>query len=279
MKLSFSFLILLLSFACSETSDKKNNTPPSEKTKIIEPAFQSILDSANVKGAILIFDVQSKSYYSNDFNWCEKGILPASTFKIPNSIIALETGVVENDSSLSKWDGEQKAFDIWERDLIFREAFHYSCVPCYQEIARKIGPQRMRSYLDKLNYGTIVFDANNIDLFWLEGKSRITPLEQIDFLQRFYQSELLIKKRTEKIMKELMIITKSDTYILSGKTGLSITNGHYNGWFVGYFESDNKLYYFATNIEPKGDFERNAFQRARKDVTFGALRKLGILEE
>ena len=71
------------------------------------------------------------------------GHLPASTFKIPNSIIALETGLIEDDSTLIKWDGDERRLPAWEQDLVFRDAFHYSCVPCYQEIARKIGEKRM----------------------------------------------------------------------------------------------------------------------------------------
>ena len=155
---------LFLVFSCVEETEQNNNLLQPKKNQITKPSFQSILDSANVKGSILIFDAQSNSFYSNNFDWAETGKLPASTFKIPNSIIALETGVVENDSTLLKWDGEQKAFDIWEQDLIFKKAFHFSCVPCYQEIARKIGPQRMRAYLDKYNYNRSINNHISIDV-------------------------------------------------------------------------------------------------------------------
>jgi beta-lactamase class D len=159
------------------------------------------------------------TYYSNDFTWSKSGKLPASTYKIPHSMIALESGVIENDSTFLKWNGEERSLTIWEQDLLFREAFHFSCVPCYQVIARKIGVATMTEYLTKLDYGDIKVDSTNIDQFWLQGESRISPFEQIDFLKRFYLSELPISDRTESIMKRMMVMEETDSYTLSGKTG------------------------------------------------------------
>ena len=131
--MNYLHFLLSLFFLFSCTNNKSLPTPIPEKqtpARITKPEFQSILDSADIQGAILIFDSEANEYYSNDFTWSEKGQLPASTFKIPNSMIALETGVVKNDSTLFKWDGAQRAFKIWEQDLLFRDAFKYSCVPC-----------------------------------------------------------------------------------------------------------------------------------------------------
>jgi len=138
-------------------------------------ALQTLMDSSDLRGAILLYDLEADTYYSNDFGESKKGQLPASTFKITNSIIALETAVVENDSSLFRWNGEDRMLEVWEQDLTLRKAFHYSCVPCYQEIARKIGATRMNRYLDTLNYGTVEVDSTNIDRFWLQGEYRIMP--------------------------------------------------------------------------------------------------------
>lgn len=103
---------------------------------VVKPEFQSILDSANVTGSILIYDLQKDEYLLNNFEWADKGTLPASTYKITNSIVALEKEVVEDDSTLFKWDGQERAMKNWEQDFILKDAFHYSCVPCYQEVAR-----------------------------------------------------------------------------------------------------------------------------------------------
>ena len=116
-----------------------------------------------MEGSVLIYHLNDDKYYSNDFAWCEKGNLPASTFKITNSIIALETGIVENDSTMFYWNGEKRRLKMWERDMPLRDAFHFSCVPCYQEVARGIGQERMNSYLKKLEYGSMKVDSTNID--------------------------------------------------------------------------------------------------------------------
>ncbi len=245
--------------------------------EIHQTNFQSILDSANLKGAILLYDPQKNTYHSNDFEWSKKGRLPASTFKIPNSIIALETGVVKDDSTLFVWDGQKRALKIWEQDLILKEAFQYSCVPCYQEIARKIGVKRMNSYLQQLEYKDMRVDTTNIDLFWLEGDSKISQWQQIDFLNRLYQYKLPVSERSNKIMKNMLLIEDQSSYKLSGKTGWAIRDGKNNGWFVGYIEVDQKVYFFATNVSPKKNFDMASFPAIRKEVTYQALRAMGIL--
>jgi beta-lactamase class D len=265
---------LLSIISCSQpvkSPGKKDTVKEKETVREVIPAFQTILDSANVTGAILVFDPASNTFYSNDFAWCTTGHLPASTFKIPNSIIALETGVMESDSTVIIWDGEKRRRGEWEKDLSLRDAFHVSCVPCYQEIARKIGVARMKEYLSKLNYGRMVVDSSSIDVFWLEGDSRISQFEQVDFLYRFYTSRLPISDRTEKIMKDLMVIEENDTIRLSGKTGWSVRNGNNNGWFVGYIEKGEKLLFFATNINPKVEFNMDLFPVIRKEITMNAL--------
>ena len=278
MKIIHTLPILLLLVACSDLNNGSEKTQD-QKTggNIGVAALQTLMDTSDLQGVILLYDLEADTYYSNDFGGCKKGQLPASTFKITNSIIALETAVVENDSSLFEWNGEDRILDVWEQDLTLREAFHYSCVPCYQEIARKIGANKMNKYLDTLNYGNMDVDSTNIDRFWLQGESRITPFEQIDFLKRFYQSTLPISPRTETIMKRMMIMEENDAYTLSGKTGWSIQNGVNNGWFVGYVETNNKTYFFATNIEPNHQFDRDAFVSLRKEVTFKALKQMKII--
>ncbi len=281
MNIFYFLSVLVLLSACSErkaSSDQKESDFKAMEKQIAVSAFQTIIDSANVSGSILIYDLEGHDYYSNDFDWAQKGKLPASTFKITNSIIALETGVVEDGSTLFRWNGESRSLRSWEQDLVFTDAFHYSCVPCYQEVARDIETERMTKYLDKLDYGNMDVNASNIDLFWLQGESRITQFEQIDFLKRLYQSDLPISDRTKEIMKRMMVIEENKEYKLSGKTGWSIRNGNNNGWFVGYIESRNKTYFFATNVEPKEQFDMNMFPMIRRDVTYKAFEQMNIIE-
>jgi beta-lactamase class D len=279
MRITSIAIFLILFISCKENKGITTiNKEQSANKNIIKPEFQSIIDSSDVKGSILIYDLNQDVYYSNDFEWSNKGNLPASTFKIANSIIGLETGVIENDSVIFKWDGEKKWLKNWEQDLILRDAFQFSCVHCYQEVARKIGSKRMNDYVSKLNYGNLEIDATNIDKFWLEGASRISQMQQIDFLKRLYNFELPISKRTESIMRKIMLIEETDQYKLSGKSGLSNNNGEYNGWFVGFVEFKNNTYLFATNLEPKKEFNFDSFIKKRLDLTLLGLRKMNVLK-
>ena len=270
-------LILLISCSDSKNSDSEKNHALKQETTVAE--FQSILDAAKVKGGVLIYDLLGDTYYSNDFEWAKQGKLPASTFKIANSIIALETTDIANDSTLFEWAGEDRNFDVWEQDLPFRQAFRYSCVPCYQEVARDIGAEKMSHYLDKLEYRNMDVDTSNIDMFWLVGESRINQFQQIDFLKRFYQSELPISSRTELIVKSMMVLDENEEYKLSGKTGWSINNEVNNGWFVGFIEAQNNTYFFATNVEPTEDFDMNLFASIRQEVTYNALKQMKVIGE
>ncbi|MEW7280950.1 class D beta-lactamase [Aquimarina sp. 2201CG1-2-11] len=279
MKKIYLVSTLILFISCSGKKTKsEENVKKASKQEVIVPALQTIIDSAGVKGAILLYDLKDDQFYSNNFQWSNKGNLPASTFKITNSMIALETGAVKNDSTLFKWNGEKRRLKNWEQDLVFKDAFHYSCVPCYQEVARKIGAKRMTEYLKKLEYGNMEVDSTNIDVFWLEGESQISQFQQIDFLKRLYLSKLPISKRTETIIKRMIVIEDTINYKLSGKTGWSIRNGNNNGWFVGYVETKNKTYFFASNVEPKEQFNMDMFPMIRKDVTIKALKQMNILQ-
>lgn len=279
MKVIYLLAVVILFNSCTgkNTYSEKEVDYELDHEKMI-PGFQAIIDSANLEGGILIYDFQGDEYFSNNFEWARNGKLPASTFKIVNSIIALETQVVENDSTLFKWNGEPRYLPSWEQDLVFRDAFHFSCVPCYQEVARNIGAKKMNEYINQLDYGLMVFDSMNIDMFWLEGKSQVSQFQQIDFLERFHQSELPISERTESIVKSMMVIDENEEYILSGKTGWSVRNGINNGWFVGYIESQNKTYFFATNVEPIAQFDMEFFPEIRKEVTLNAFQQMGIVQ-
>ena len=269
------FLILICAVlsivSCNKHSRQNTNT-----AKLIQTKFDSIEAEPNIQGSILIYDLKKDRYYSNDFNWAKIARLPASTFKIPHSLIALELGIVQDEKSIIKWNGEKRSYKIWQQDLTFKQAFAYSCVPCYQEIARKVGSKHMKEFIEKFNYGKMDIHVSNIDDFWLVGDSQINQFEQIDFLKRLYFSQLPISKRTEQIFKRLFIVKKTNDYTLRGKTGLSIHNVEYNGWYVGYLEKKDNIIFFATNISPQGTYKKS-FNKLRKSITTSALKQLDYI--
>ena len=238
--------------------------------------LKALFDEHGMEGTIVIFDPEKKEYFGyNPLRW-DSGYLPASTFKIANTLIGLETGVIDT-GYIFKWKGEKRRLPEWEKNLKLREAFTVSCVPCYQELARKIGPDRMTDYLARLNYGSMDVHPGNLDLFWLEGNSRITPRQQVDFIWRLYTEKLPLKPAAMKAVKSIMVNEITQEYTLSGKTGWAVRHGNNYGWFVGYLETKGKVYVVATLLEPRDQENIPDFIVARKVITLSAFRILGLI--
>jgi beta-lactamase class D len=239
--------------------------------------LKSVFDKYAMNGTILIFDPATGEYAGYDPARWDSGYLPASTFKIPNLLIGLETGVIDT-AFVFRWNGDKRRMPQWEKDLSLPEAFRLSCVPCFQELARKIGPDRMKSHLIKMNYPGMDVQKENIDLFWLEGNSRITPRQQVEFLRRLYEEKLPLKTSVMQEAKNIMVQETTPGYKLSGKTGWAIRNGNNYGWFVGWIETQGRVSFVATLVEAKNQEKVDDFAMARKAVTMEALRWMGIIK-
>jgi beta-lactamase class D len=120
---------------------------------------------------------------------CEVKTAPASTFKVPHTLIALETGVVTNALAIVPWDGKRQTFPAWERDHSLDSAVKASVLPFFRRTAAAIGRDRMTAYLKRLRYGSDAFEGE-LTSFWLNGDLVISPLEQIDFMSRLARGAL-----------------------------------------------------------------------------------------
>lgn len=280
----FSLIAILIVCSCSNTQKETINESDAVEVKKLQPTevktpiIDKLLDSLQLEGVILIYDETNNQYLSNNFQEAKQQVLPASTFKIPNTIIGLETGNIESEETVFKWDGNQRAFPMWEKDLVLRDAFQFSCVPCYQGLALQIGVDTMQHYLKKLEFGQMDVNQKTLDNFWLIGTSKISPNEQVEFLRKLYHHDLAISERTQKIITNIMSIDQSDQYHLSGKTGWAAFPDKNIGWFVGFIEKANDVYFFATKVEPQEGFDIKDFPRIRKELTLEAFKKLQIIK-
>src|SRR4051812_47637195 len=179
--------------------------------------------------------------------------LPASTFKIPNSLIALETGVVADpDKDIFRWDGVTRSIEAWNKDHTLRSAIGVSAVPVYQEIARRIGQERMQKYVDLLEYGNRDI-GGGIDQFWLTGNLRIDPIQQVDFVDRLRRGVLPVSKRSQELVRDILPVTKVGDATIRAKSGLlgaEIGNPSL-GWLVGWAEKGSQQTVFAMNMDCK----------------------------
>ncbi|MFN7117388.1 MAG: class D beta-lactamase [Saprospiraceae bacterium] len=239
--------------------------------------WKAYFDKDEVKGTFLLYDLKNDKYLVYNEKRAKKGYLPASTFKIFNTLVGLETGVVDTNVMI-RWDGVRRWNADWNRDMKLKTAFQLSCVPCYQQIARKVGAERMQEWVKKANYGKMDVQASNIDTFWLTGASEISAFEQVEFLKRIYKNDLPFSENTVAQLKNIMIAERKEDYVLRAKTGWT-TQGKQNiGWYVGYVEKSDNVYFFALNIQNKIRKRGSGnFGPARKGITDKILKELKIL--
>jgi beta-lactamase class D len=242
------------------------------------PELREHFQAEQVTGAIALYDTADGTFTCSDVTLCNKSTIPASTFKIAHSIIALETGVVEDPETVLPWDGKTYSVDAWNRNNTLRTAVRVSCAPCFQAIARKIGPERMQAWVTKLDYGNKDI-SGPIDQFWLNGPLRISPLQQIDFLRRFDSGKLPISARTAETVRDLITLDVGQNHVLYGKTGLSQPPDfpELAAWFVGWIELGARRVFFATIIN--GHAKDIDVKPARRNVTERVLRLLKLLPQ
>jgi beta-lactamase class D len=240
------------------------------------PELGKELEAARVTGTIALYDSQDSTLSCSDLKKCQEAVIPASTFKIPHSMIALETGVVEGPDTILPWDKKQYWVEAWNRDLSFRDAFRLSCVPCYRAIARKVGDQREREWLEKLDYGNHD-TSGGVDKFWLWGNLRISPLEQVDFLRRFDGDKLPIAPRTADLVRDIMTLDVTENYVLRGKTGSTSPPEEPRelNWFVGWLERGERRVFFALLMD--GHAEGVDAKDLRRPLTERILKSRGLL--
>jgi beta-lactamase class D len=181
----------------------------------------------------------------------DSAFLPASTFKIVNSLIGLQTGVIRDENMVIPWDGVPRSMTAWNRDLTMREAFRVSAVPYYQEVARRIGKDTMQKWLDTLAYGSKKI-TTRIDTFWLDNSLKITPDEELGLVKKLYFNQLPFYNNHQDAVKSAMLFEDKPEYKLSYKTGMGYTDSTRKrlvSWVVGWIEENNRPYFFVLNFE------------------------------
>jgi beta-lactamase class D len=223
-------------------------------------------------GTFVAYKVDDYLIIASDAERSGEPKLPASTFKIPNSVIALETGVVgDPDQDVFKWDGVARGIEAWNRDHTMRTAIAVSAVPVYQEIARRIGAERMQKYLDLFEYGNRDI-GGGIDQFWLTGNLRIDPVQQIDFVDRLRRGVLPVSKRSQDLVRDILPVTKLGDSVIRAKSGLlgAELGKPSLGWMVGWAEKGGAQTVFALNMdcrEPRHIADRmNITQQCLRDI-------------
>lgn len=241
----------------------------------IDNSLKKYFDDNKVSGTFALFD-NGQGHFTiyNLSRYKDSAYLPASTFKIVNSLIGLKTGRIVNEKMVIPWDGITRPIAAWNKDLTMEEAFKVSAVPYYQEVARRIGRDTMQQWLDSLHYGNHKI-GNRVDSFWLDNSLKITPDEQLGLVKQLYFEKLPFDRRTMDIVKKVMIQQNNANYLLAYKTGWGHReNGNAIGWVVGWIEENRHPYFFVLNMEGPHDADMVVI---RKNILMNILKQLKFL--
>lgn len=235
-RVNLYFVLLLL--ICAVTPARAEDT-----------ALTSLFSTRAVSGTLVLTNRDgSRSYIHNEARAAQP-LLPASTFKIPNTLIALETGTITPQGAFT-WDGKDKGVPAWNRDQTLASAFKNSCVWCYQELAQRVGTTRYRHWLKQIDYGN-ADPGPELTTFWLSGDLRISAQQQITFLKKLYERELPLKAVSYDTLRSIMLADERPGYRLYAKTGWAgygEKDTPQTGWYVGYLETGTDVWFFALNM-------------------------------
>jgi beta-lactamase class D len=242
----------------------------------IDNELKQYFDEQKVDGCFTMLDNRDGSISIYNMGMDTTRYTPASTFKIVNSLIGLEIGKITDENMVINWDGIKRSNEAWNKNMTMTEAFKTSCVPYYQEVARRIGKDSMRLYVDTLSYGNKNI-AGPIDSFWLNNTLKISPDEQLGLLKRLYFDQLPFRKSTQMQVRTAMLQEDNTNYKLSYKTGLGMDEANNQiGWLVGWVEENKHVYFFVTLLKtPNKNVD---IQTARMTITKNILKHYGFLE-
>lgn len=242
LKIAIAIFFILISTMFLITC---SNEPKQE----IRNDFKKYYQEFNVDGSFALFNENENKFILFNQGQFNKAFSPASTFKICNSLIGLETGVIPNKHYVLAWDSVKRN-PIWDQNHSLESAFKNSVVWYYQELARRVGKDKMKYWVNKANYGNKNI-GGGIDKFWLEGSLRISPKQQIEFIRQLYFDQLPFSKRNMSLVKEMMLVKDSLGYKIHAKSGWGMDGDHDIGWFVGYIKTNDNVYFFSNCIHIK----------------------------
>lgn len=241
---------------------------------ITAPKISAQFSARQASGTFVMQDVNAQRYLAHNPERAQTRFSPASTFKIPNSLIGLASGAVSSvDEVFYHHDGKPKYLKSWEHDMGLRGALPISNVAAYQELARRVGLPAMQAALEQLNYGNRLI-AGGVDQFWLNGSLQISALEQVQFLTRLAQGQLPYSQQIQAAVRDIALLETGKNWKLYGKTGWTGSKQPSIGWFVGWLEQDGKLFSFALNM----DIRDASDLPQRIEIAKASLRAQGLMD-
>jgi len=267
--LRFSFLALaaVSTFTSAHVNEVQNDTMCIEGDNSCTFVLLSEIDKA-----------QHETTINNER--AQMPLSPFSTFKVANSLIALDKGIIKDAKQTLSFDKEKYPVQPWWPKVWqlpqynLSTAFKFSMVAIYRQLATDIGKKDMQSYINKMHYGNQDI-SSGLDDFWLNKSMKISAKEQIKFLQDFYHNAYQFNEQAVNTLKEVMLADDNENYKLYAKTGAGkVNDGSMLGWYIGFVENAQGVHFFAFNFNKASYPEMKAL---RKKVAYNHLKAAGII--
>jgi beta-lactamase class D len=280
---ALTIFVLAMATACdsSDGASSKQQQPSATERYSAEERedLGRYFADAGVEGTFVLLDPQEERSVLYGPERADEPFLPASTYKVPHALIALETGVVSGPEYTIEWDPslhpkEEWWPEVWAKDHTLETALKNSVIWYFQEVAKRIGEEREQEYIERFDYGNRDI-SGGIDRFWLTGGLRTSAKEQVEFLQRFYGGDLRVSEKSTDVVKDMLVLEETPEYRLSGKSGwvgLGEDSMEQVGWQVGYLEKRNEVYFYALNL----DINKPEDAAARLEITKDILQELEL---
>lgn len=247
--------------------------PASAQAWVEREEWSQLFRAEGIEGTLVVVDERDGARWVHDETRALKRFIPASTFKIPHLLFALDAGIARGEFQTFQWDGVTRRFPHWNRDQTLRSSLSGSVVWVYQDFARRLGEKNERRYLRKIGYGNRDV-SGGIDRFWLDGGLRISAIEQVELLRKLHRNGLPFNVGHQRLVKDLMLIDAGRDHILRGKTGWAFDVDPQIGWFVGWAERPQGAVFFAMNMQmPNGAVDAPK----REAIVRAALRSINAL--
>lgn len=212
-----------------------------------DSAVEQLFRSADIDGTIVIESVRTGQRFVHNDPRSKQPFSAASTFKVLNTLIALEEGVISGADAIFQWDGTRYEIANWNNDQTLESAFKASCVWCYQQLARRVGAVKYPPYIQQSDYGQLRQPYNETE-FWLDGSLTISAEQQVAFLRQIVERKLPFKASSYDTLKKIMLTDVTERYRLYAKTGWATRNVPSVGWYVGFVETSDDIWLFALNL-------------------------------
>jgi beta-lactamase class D len=251
----------------------------SAETRREHPELAYLFADAGTTGTMVVHELTSDHYSILAPERASTAFAPSSTFKIPNTLIALETGAAKGMDETFAFSGKpylvrSKPFlpEGCNTEVRLTVALQLSCIPVYQELARRIGVDTYNDWLTRLGYGSGQVSNDNLTEFWLNGGIRTTAFQQVEFLDRLVTGKLPLRPEHVRALAKALTVEQTPEAVLHAKTGYVFTTIPEVGWYVGWVEHQGRIATFALNL----DMSKPDHAKARKEIVLSVLKHLGL---